>query len=229
MKLGKTIVIHQPDFIPYLGFFHRLYLGDLFVVLDHVQLLVKGWHNRDKIKGPHGEQWLTVPIDRGVKRPAINEARVDRNQNWRNKHLQTISHFYKKAPYFRNLFPEITRIYQAGHEKLIDFNMAFLDFFCSYFGVTTPNVFSSQLGVSSKKSHLILDSVLACGGNCYLSGEGARDYLDTKLFKKAGVRVTWQDFEHPRYPQLHGKFIPYLSCLDFAMNCGSGLPHYLNQ
>ena len=227
MTSNKTIVIHQPDFIPYIGFFERLYHCDLFIVLDHVQLLVKGWHNRDKIKGPNGGHWLTVPIQRSVKNQAINGALIDHSQHWQDKHLKTINHFYNKAPYFKELFPALEEIYTERHDRLMDFNMKFLDFFCYFFGIATKRILSSQLGVQSKKSQLILDLVQHCKGTSYLSGEGAKDYLDTQIFEQAKIKIIWQDFKHPTYPQLHGKFIPYLSSLDFAMNCGPNLREYL--
>jgi hypothetical protein len=223
----KLLVIHQPDFIPHLGFFAKLVQCDLFVILDHVQLLVKGWHHRDKIKGPNGAHWLTIPIDRSVTNPPINEARISYTQNWQDKQLQTISHFYKKAPFFKPIFTEFERIYSAKYAKLITFNLAFLDFFCDFFNISIERIFSSGLGVHSKKSQLIMDIIQNCDGDSYLSGEGARDYLDSTLFEQQRVKLIWQDFRHPTYPQLHGEFIPFLSCLDFAMNCGPNIRDYL--
>jgi hypothetical protein len=229
LKSDKVVVIHQPDFSPYLGFFHRLLHCDLFVILDHVQLLVKGWHNRDQIKGADGKHWLTVPINREVKNPPINQARIDDTKDWRTKHLKTIGHFYMKAPFFEEVFPEIKKIYDQNHSLLIDLNMALMRFYLAFFGVRVEMVFSSDLKSSSQKSQLILDLVLATGGTRYLSGTGAKDYLEKSLFDQAGIKLNWQEFIHPVYPQLHGNFIPYLSCLDFAMNCGPYLRDYLEK
>ena len=225
----KTIVIHQPDFIPYLGFFDRLHHCDLFIVLDHVQLLVKGWHNRDKIKGPNGAHWLTVPIQRLTKKQPINGALIDYSQQWQKKHLQTINHFYNKAPYFKSIFPTVEKLYTKNHAKLVDFNMALLHFFIDFFNIEVDMVFSSTLAVSSKKTPLILDLIQHCNGKRYISGEGAKDYLDTKLFEQAEIELIWQNFNQSSYPQLHGEFIPYLSSLDFAMNCGPNLKQNLTK
>ncbi|MFC1579353.1 WbqC family protein [Thermodesulfobacteriota bacterium] len=223
----KTIVIHQPDFIPYIGFFHRLLDCDLFIILDHVQLLARGWHHRDQIKGPGGKHWLTVPINRTVKNPPINKAEIDYSSNWVEKHLKTITHFYKKAPFFNSLYPQMEAIYHRKYSMLIDLNIALLNLFTDLFAISVETTMSSSFEIQSKKSELILALVQAANGTHYLSGLGARDYLDQSLFANNGIRLLWQDFQHPVYPQLHGDFIPHLSCLDFAMNCGPALRNYL--
>lgn len=229
MKPDKIVVIHQPDFLPYLGFFHRLLHCDLFVILDHVQLLIKGWHNRDQIKGPTGKHWLTVPINREVKNMPINAAQIYYDKDWRDKHLKTISHFYKKTPFFEEVFPEIKKIYSKNHLLLIDLNMELLRFFLEFFDIQMETVLSSDLNISSQKSQLILDIVLATGGTHYLSGTGAKDYLEESLFDRTGIDLIWQEFNHPVYPQLHGNFVPHLSCLDFVMNCGPSIRDYLEK
>lgn len=226
MKQEKIVVIHQPDFLPYLGFFHRLLHCDLFVILDHVQLLIKGWHNRDLIKGPNGKHWLTVPIKREYKNIPINAAQIDYSKEWRCKQLKTISHFYKKTPFFKEVFPGIKEIYDKKHSLLIDFNMEFFRFFIEFFGIQVETILCSTLNINSRKSQLILDIILATGGTHYLSGLGAKDYLEESLFEQPGIDLIWQEFNHPVYPQLYGDFISNLSCLDFAMNCGPSLSDY---
>jgi len=227
MKKKKIVVIHQPDFIPYLGFFHRLCYCNVYVILDHVQLLKRGWHHRDKIKGPNGEYWLTIPINRKTNSPPINKAKIDYSQNWVDKHLQTITHFYKKAKFFETIFPEIKLIYEKNYTLLIDLNMAMLKFFWKLFSINVKTIYSSSLNINSKKSFLIFDIMKDIGGTHYLSGIGAKNYLDDSLFCTENIEVTWHNFKHPVYPQLYKDFIPYLSCLDFAMNCGNSLHSYL--
>jgi hypothetical protein len=168
-----------------------------------------------------------VPINREIKNTPINAAQIDYAKEWCNKHLKTINHFYKKAPFFEEVFPEIKKIYGKNHSLLIDLNMELLRFFLEFFGIQVETILSSDLNISSQKSQLILDIVLATDGTHYLSGTGAKDYLEESLFDQAGIDLIWQEFNHPVYPQLHGGFIPHLSCLDFAMNCGSSLRDYL--
>jgi hypothetical protein len=226
---GKTVVIHQPDFLPYLGFFHRLLHCDHFIILDHVQLLKRGWHHRDMIKGPGGKHWLTVPIKRSSTRPPINEAVIDYSANWVEKHLKTISHFYKRTPFFNSLYPRLEEVYQRNYQMLVDLNIALLDLFNDFFSISVETTMSSSLEMQSRKSALILELVQAVNGTHYLSGDGARDYLDPALFADSGIQLLWQDFHHPVYRQLHGNFIAHLSCLDFAMNCGPDIREYLEN
>lgn len=227
MKRRKVIVIHQPDFLPYLGFFHRLLSCDVFVILDHVQVLRRGWHHRDRIKGPYGEHWLTIPLVRSGRETRICEARIDYSSNWPQKHLQTIGQFYRKAPFFHEIFPAIKRSFEKGHIFLLDLNLELLDFFLQFFDINVQTRKSSELGVKTKKLQLIVDLVEATRGTHYLSGIGAREYLSETPFKELGVSLVWQSYAPIRYPQRFGDFIENLSVLDFAMNCGSSLRTYL--
>lgn len=223
------IVIHQPDFMPYLGFFHRLFSCDVLVLLDHVQLLKRGWHHRDKIKGPQGELWLTVPIERKSNVQKINEAKIDYCQNWINKHLKRIRGCYQKASYFPEVYASIEEIYNYQHELLVQLNRSLLNFFIKYFKLNVEILLSSEMNLTTQKNKLLVDIVKKVDGTIYLTGSGSKDYLQPSCFEHHGLEVKWQDFRHPVYPQLHGAFISNLSCLDFTMNCGSELQKYLSE
>jgi hypothetical protein len=226
-----TIVcIHQPDFIPWIGFFDRLLKSDIFVVLDNVQLLRRGWHNRDKIKTAKGPMWLTVPINwKGRSNQLINEAEIDNIQNWRRKQLKALDFWYKKAPYFDRYFPQIEKIYSRRHQKLVDLNVDLLNFLSQAFEIEVEVIFASSLNVTAKSTDLMVRIVKAVGGDTYLSGIGAKDYLDEQKFEQARLKVIWQKFEHPVYPQLHGEFIPDLSSIDFLFNCGDKCVNILKK
>ncbi len=129
----ETLIIHQPDFMPHLPFFLRLLSCDLFVILDHVQFLRRGWHHRDRIKGPNGIKWLTVPVKKTSVDTPINLVKINNSDNFQHKHLKTISHFYRKAQFYNDLFPEIERIYEKRHDFLIDLNLDLINFFLNYF------------------------------------------------------------------------------------------------
>jgi hypothetical protein len=223
----RVVVIHQPDFMPYLGFFHRLFFCDVLVILDHVQLLKRGWHHRDKIKGLQGELWLTVPIERKNTIQKINEAKIDYGQNWIKKHLKRIRGCYQKATYFSEVYASVKEIYNHQPELLVDLNCSLLNFFINYFTLNVEIYLSSQMNQTTQKNQLLADISKKVGGNIYLTGTGSKDYIQPSYFERRGLELRWQHFTHPVYPQLHGAFIPNLSCLDFAMNCGSHLRKYL--
>lgn len=215
------VCIHQPDFLPYLGFFHRLLHVDRFVILDDVQFLRRGWHHRDKIKTPNGAQWLTLSVRKGPRDQLIKDVRLADDRAWIDTHLNCLRENYRDAPGFSAYFPLVSAIYGADHGRLIDINMAFLDLFFELFELDVKTVFSSDLGAAGSQTTRLVNIVKAVGGGCYLSGTGARAYLDEDQFRRAGIGLSWQEFDHPVYPQLHGEFKPYLSCIDLLFNCGA--------
>ena len=216
------VTIHQPDFMPWLGFFDRWAKSDLYVVLDDVQFLRRGWHHRDKIKTPHGAVWLTVPVkNKGRFEQQIREVEIDNDSNWRRKHLRTIQSAYFKAPNFENLFPKIEVVYGKDHEKLVDFNLELLRLLAEAFGIKTPVALASDKQLSGEKSERLVNLVKLNKGTKYLTGSGSRSYLDENLFAAEDIEVAWQDFEHPVYAQLNGDFQSGLSALDYLM-CRNG-------
>lgn len=220
----KRICIHQPDFMPYLGFFHRFLLADTFIVLDDAQFLRKGsgWHNRDLIKTKQGQKWLSLSVQKGKLHQKINEVLLNNTDKWIHGNLNLLRENYRKSPYFNQYFNHFEEIYLAGHRRLLDLNMAFLIFFFDLFDLTPDIIFSSRLQVEGGKNSRLVNLIKAVNGTNYYSGIGSKEYLDEELFNKEGITVEWQQFEHPVYPQLHGDFLPNLSCLDLLFNCGPG-------
>tara|TARA_Y100000031_G_scaffold142031_1_gene171165 strand:- start:494 stop:1168 length:675 start_codon:yes stop_codon:yes gene_type:complete len=212
------VTIHQPDFLPWLGFFDRWQKSDTYIVLDDVQFLRSGWHHRDKIKTQGGIKWLTVPVLRKSRYyQTIKEVMINNNENWRYKHLKTIQTSYGKTPNFDFVYGRLSEIYNREHSLLINLNMDLLGFCSSMLEIKTPVVFASAFNVKSAGSQRLVDLVQSVGGKEYLTGTGSRDYLDEALFKDAGINVCWQKFQHPVYQQLHGSFEKMLSALDYLM------------
>ncbi len=217
--------IHQPDFLPWLGFYDRWARCDLLVLLDDGQFLRRGWHHRDRLKTAAGAQWLTVPVlKKGRFTQTIAEVELEPGAGWRQKHLSMIRHAYCKAKAFREVFAMLEEAYAMPCTSLRDLNVALLRKTAALLGLYTPTVFSSELGVSGARTERLVDICRRVGADTYLSGMGARSYLDEELFREAGIDVLWREYDTPRYPQLHGDFIPGLSVVDFLMNCGPTPP-----
>jgi hypothetical protein len=212
------ITIHQPDFLPWLGFFDRWSRADLYLILDDVQFLRRGWHNRDRIKTAGGPQWLTVPVRKGKQDQLINEVMIDNDSDWRRKHLAAVRHAYAKAPGFDHVFPALEAVYGREHDRLIDLNLDLLEMCRGFLGITTPTALASDTPVHAASSQRLLELVLRHHGDAYLTGTGSRDYLDESLFLESGVSVQWQKYEPAPYPQLNGPFEAKLSVLDALMN-----------
>ena len=222
MSRKKIVVIHQPDFIPWLGYFDRLIKSDVFVVLDNVQYIRRGWHHRDKIKTVSGSTWLTVPVKKkGRYEQLINEVEIDYSQNWQSKHLNTLHHNYGHAQYFSSIFPEIEAIYLKNYKLLIDFNIALIRLIINLLNIKVDMILSSSLGCAGEKTDLLINILIQVGGNSYLTGLGSKSYLLEDRFINENIELLWQNYKHPIYSQLHGDFIPELSVLDFLFNCGT--------
>lgn len=218
----KVAVIHQPDFLPYLGFFHRLLQADLFVLLDHVQFVTNGsrsWTHRDKIKTAQGERWLTVGVKKVTLGTPINDVLLA-DTDWREQSLNLLKENYRNAPYFEEIFAYMEKLYATPAERLVDFNVASINLLLNWFGITIPIVYSSDMAPMGKKNELLVDILTKTSATHYLSGIGAKSYFEPEPFLATGIEVQWQSFEHPVYPQQFEGFIPYLSSVDLFFNCG---------
>jgi len=217
----KYVCIHQPDFVPYLGFFHRLLFSDIFIIHDDVQFLRNGWHHRDKIKTKYGVKWLTLSVKKGKVNQEIRNVMLSENIHvWIKKKMNILKDSYGKASYFNDYFPQIEELFFSDVSKLIDLNMKFINFFLDIFDIKVKIIFSSDLNVNGYKTEKIINIMRAINRSHYLSGIGAKAYFDEKMFIKDGLQVKWQHFQHPIYPQLYGDFMPNLSCIDLLFNCG---------
>jgi hypothetical protein len=218
------ITIHQPNYLPYLGFFDKMEKADIFVIYDDAQFEKGEFQHRNRIRIYHGWKWLTVPVEK--KRLPINEIRIKnevstwKGVKWANAHFKDISDNYKDTTYYSVYEEEIKRIYERGYDMLVDLNMELINFFRKAFAIDVEILFSSDLGFTSKSSQRLVEIVEAFGGDVYLSGPKGRDYLDVSLFEKKGIKVEFQDFKHPVYKQRYEGFIPNMSAIDALFNVG---------
>jgi hypothetical protein len=212
------IAVLQPGYLPWLGFFDQEMSVDLFVIYDDVQYDRRGWRNRNRVKTPKGPVWLTVPvIQKGLYDQIIRDVKIDNDRPWRKKHLGTIEGFYRRAPYFEILYPEFEEILLRDWEYLWELDMALIWWMNRSIGIKTEIVMASELGVSGQKSERLLEICRRHSANEYYSGAAARHYLDIGVFNGAGIKVYFQEYVHPVYPQLQGEFVSHLSALDLMM------------
>ena len=213
------VAIHQPNFLPWSGFFHKLFSVQTFILLDNVPFTKNGYQNRVKIKTAQGDQWLTVPVlTRGRFGQLTHQVEIDTSKRWERVHLRTLRTNYHRAPYYDQVMACLKQYYQKSQTKLADFNMTLIKAIVDYLEVSTELVLASTLVEEKSGPELLLNLVEAVSGNVYLSGASGRDYLDVSNFECRGVDVRFQEFQHPIYPQLYGDFIPGLSIIDMLMN-----------
>ncbi len=180
-----------------------------------------GWRNRNRIKSPTGPQWLTVPVrHHGLGQPHICDVEIDTRSHWARKHVGSIKQCYAQAPFLSHYLPELTDMLEHSWNRLVDLDIAVTDLLCRWLGLRRQVMRSSELGVAGERSERLLNTCLSLKASRYLSGDAAKDYLDTELFARHGIEVEWQSYQHPVYPQQHGEFVPYLSVVDLLLNCG---------
>ncbi len=231
------VAAHQPNYLPWLGYFDRIRRAQLFILLDHVQFERQNFQNRARIKAGSAARWITVPVHQKSRSELILEKLVfnggDEKEHWGRKTYLLLESTYARAPHFRDYAPTLKDIFMTRRwERLVDLNIALLKFCMDALSITTPLIRSSELKVSGAKSELVLNMCLAAKAKTYIAGMGAsRHYLDVEAFKRSGVDVVWQDFRHPPYPQAPAgsPHVPGLSVLDLLFNCGPRSADVLDQ
>jgi hypothetical protein len=227
---SKVIGILQPGYIPWMGFFEQLLLSDVFVLYDDVQYDKHGWRNRNRLKGPNGPIWLTVPvITKKQKLPLLRDVRIDRTQSkWPQKHLGTMRQYYSKAPYFNQYFSILYDVLTNSWEFLLDLDVALISIIKEWLNIETDIILSSEIGCNDlDPNRRLIEIISNLGGNVFYEGSSGKNYLEIEEFEKAGIRVVFQDYAPVVYPQLFGDFEPYLSVLDLIFNCGPESRDYI--
>lgn len=222
------LAAHQPNFIPWIGYFHKMAQADKFVLADDVQYTTHGFINRNYIKTRQGKQWLTVPIitkGKGIQK--INEVRIDKDQNWRQKHWSTLELNYKYAPYFEYYADYFEKLYKKEWEFLVDLNLELIELVRKQLNISCPVQLSSELNLISGATERIVNMAQQTGCTKYLSGASGKNYLDESQFGGAGVELIYSEFQHPVYRQQFEGFVPNLSVIDLLFNEGLNAQRFI--
>jgi hypothetical protein len=219
-----VVAVHQPNFLPWLGFFHKLESADVFVLLDDVQLqkTAGSWVNRVRVLVSGEPHWLTAPIVRPSGTQTIAETRVDDSRPWRDKLLRTVDQSYRRAEHFDAVFPVLEELLRAPTDRVAELNELAIRRIVELLGIGggTRIVRSSELEVDGAATERLANLTRALGGHAYLSGGGASDYQDESVFEQAGIELRFQEFEHPSYAQRGEEFVAGLSVIDALLNEG---------
>jgi hypothetical protein len=214
--------VHQPQYLPWLGYFDKIAGSDLFVFLDLPQFKKREFQNRNRIKGPNGEVWLTVPVvSKGKFEQPIKDVLIDNSQDWQKSHWQSLTLNLKKAPFWEQYSPGLHAFYSTPQESLCDLNLKMSLWFFEQLGLKTPWKIESEIGTSSASTERLIELCKKTGATAYYSGSGGKDYMDEERFKAEGLGLSYQHYEHPRYPQrFAADFLPYMCIVDLLMNVG---------
>jgi hypothetical protein len=218
---GPTLVVLQPGYLPWLGFFDQMRRADIFVYYDDVQFDKHGWRNRNRIKTPAGPMWLTVPVlHSGKNRPLILDTVIDSTTTWARKHVRSLRQYYAQAPFVDRYLPELEALLVRSWTHIGLLDMAIVELMARWLSLAPTVHRSSVLGVAGERSERLVNLCRHFGAGRYLSGNAAESYLDVSLFARHGITVEWQNYKHPVYLQQHGPFVPFLSAIDLLLNCG---------
>ncbi|MFM4825677.1 WbqC family protein [Aeromonas bivalvium] len=213
------ISIHQPAYLPWLGYIERIKKSDLFIFLDTVQFEKNSFTNRNLIKGANGPYWLTIPVKKkGHLSKSLLDTEIVRDVDWRKSHLMSIKSSYSKSVEFHDKYAKISKLYNNDETLLADLCFNHLLFWLDELHIKTKIVRSSSLSISSRKSDLILDICQEVGATTYLSGPMGKNYLEENDFISNGIKLDYHYFEPTPYPQLFGSFIPFMGIIDYWFN-----------
>lgn len=220
----KSIAIHQPNYLPWLGYFHKIQIADEFVILDDVDYQsgnASSITNRTRIKTSNGGVLLTVPVLKNHESRHINQIRIDNQQPWAKKHLKTLQMAYAKSAHFDEIYVLLEAILSQKFEFLALLNETLIREICNYLEIGTPLRLSSSLDTIevSEKNERIIEICEKLGATVYFSGNGAREYNDEALYVSHGLKLDYTQFSAPVYPQLYGEFLGGLSIVDALFNC----------
>lgn len=223
------VSIHQPQYLPWLGYFAKIAQADVFVLLDDVQFKKNEWQNRNYIKTPQGRQWLTVPVlhDFGQR---INAVRINNDVPWAQKHKKALELNYRRAPYFDRYFPDLVEVYHRHWERLVDVNVYLVRWAADCLGLETRIVMASDYETPDDPTDRLVALCRHLNGDTYLAGAGGQHYMDIPRFEQSGIELTFQQYDHPVYPQVsNGGFLSHLSIVDLLMNNGPRSAEILQQ
>jgi len=215
------VTAHQPVYLPWLGLFHKIALADRFISFNQVQYQAKDWNNRNKIKTPQGPIWMTVPVLRkGRLGKSYQDIEINGSINWGRKHWQALRLNYAKAPYFGKYADYFENVYAREWRTLVKLNESMLQWFVDTLGIGINIESAGDFDFEGTKGNLVLDMCRKTEADTYIFGAQGRDYADIAAFEAAGVKLHFQNYVHPEYPQLSGQFQPYMSIVDLLFNCG---------
>lgn len=213
--------VHQPNYIPWAGYFYKIFRSDVFVILDDVQYVSRSFINRNRIKTHQGELWLTVPVEGGGSGGCrINEVVVKDELNWRENHLKNIEMNYKRSGYFGDFYDILKGAIMSETKMLSDLNIRIIKDICHALRIKTEMVLSSGLGAGGTGTERIINICKAVGADVYLSGTGGSKYQDERMFEDNSIKLEYSGFYQEQYKQLWGGFAGCMSVIDQIFNCG---------
>lgn len=216
------MVILQPGYLPWTGYFDMMDKCDLFVHHVDVQYDKQSWRNRNRIRTEAGWSWLSVPVElTGYSTGLIMDIRIDNTKAWARKHLNLLTQNYRRAPYFDRYAGLFESALLSGWELLSDLDLHMAGLLMRELGLNTRTMLSTEFDLEGLKAEdRVLEICRQAGATEYLNGPAGKILYTPERFEAAGIALTWHDYRHPEYMQQYPGFVPYLSVVDLLFNHG---------
>ncbi len=214
---------HQPLFMPWIGYFHKIDKSDIFIIADHAKFTSLGWLTRNKVKTPNGSVYLTVPVINKYKQGnTIKEIKISyENNHWISRHLSILKANYSKSPYYQEIMNIINYVLEKPWENLVDLNILYIKSFCDYLEIDTKLLLGSELNIEGSKSDLIIDICKKTDADAFIIGQAGNKWnIDRSSILNENIKIMPQNFVHPEYSQNFEGFIQNLSIVDILFNVG---------
>lgn len=228
--MRRTVVIEQPNYLPWLGYFDLIRQADVWIWYDDVQYTKRDWRNRNRIAAACGAEWLTIPVKtKGRFAQRICDVELDPSQPWMRRHLESIRRCYARAPFFAPMFSIVEEAFAAGDMRLSDLTIRLSKSICTLLALSPTFLRSSELPhAQSDREERLRELCRVVGGNVYLSGPAAREYIDPHAFAAARIELRYIVYDYPPYARGSQPFVPNLSIIDALAWLGArGTAEYL--
>ena len=224
--MGGTLAGIQPGYLPWLGFFDMMSQADVFLVADELAFSSSGWAHRNRVRGPEGANWLTLPARPAPNQPIV-EVPLDADSPWARKHMKSLRHFYRRSSHAAEILDRLESVLDPRAARIVDVSVPVLRAMAELLGIDTPILISSELALEAgyrqrfpeqpSPTHRIVSYMEALGADRLIEGATGRSYLDVDLCSHHGIDVVFHDYDHPIYTQLHQPFISHLSAIDLLL------------
>lgn len=220
--MTKIVTIHQPNYIPWMGFFGKVNKSDIFVILDSVEYTKNSVINRNKVRIKDGWCYLTIPIEKKYHESRIVDVKLPLDDKWRKNHWATIESNYNKTDYFHTYKDFLKRLYEKKCDFLWQINEEAIIYLMKCFNIDVEIIKASELELNPelKKTDLLISILKSVEGDRYISGPSGKNYLEIEKFKQGDIELEFFEFKHPEYKQRYPGFVPNLSAIDLLFNMG---------
>jgi hypothetical protein len=221
-EMAKVVTMHQPNYLPWIGFFSKVKKADCLILYDDAQYIKGGPINRNKIRTPDGFTYLTVPVGHKAEGLKICEVTLPAERSWQRSHWKQIHDVYAKTAFFDNYKSFFEKLYQKEYEHLWKINEEIIIFLLKCFDIEVEIIKASKQNIDPdlKKTDRMIALLKSAGATVYLSGPSGKDYLEFEKFSRNNLALDFATFQHPVYPQRFTGFEPNLAAIDLLFNMG---------